>query len=266
MEMEATDQATSSRLRPRQTDKEILSEFDGSSKEDEDFLAGLNPEEKECLEYFLQTISALDEDISEEVGEGCHEEMAGSVGSEDQSKSSLDPSMQRPTSLEAAPATPVPSSAASRSKTIRSLSQDVGDSSLRSRSNSDDIKPGESYRSRNSHPIRLRKFDTIVRSGVNVQELRSRFLLHLDSSASVEREPREGGARTMNQLGPLTGIQKTPKNEALQKLGLLQRNSSAPNMKIPLVPMTGQQDQISLGGSLGPERNAGSINTPEEPL
>nr|XP_020651101.1 uncharacterized protein LOC110079944 isoform X2 [Pogona vitticeps] len=67
MEMEATDQATSSRLRPRQTDKEILSEFDGSSKEDEDFLAGLNPEEKECLEYFLQTISALDEDISEEV-------------------------------------------------------------------------------------------------------------------------------------------------------------------------------------------------------
>ncbi|KAJ7317139.1 hypothetical protein JRQ81_003301 [Phrynocephalus forsythii] len=270
--METTDQATSNWLKPGHMDERIQSELtsalssDDSSKEDEDFLSGLNPEEKECLEYFIQTIRTLDEDGSEGDDEGCHEEMANSVGSEDQGKSGEDSSMHRRTSLETAPAMPLRPSGLSKMKTFQSVSEEVSASSLRSRSNSDYLKPGGSCRSRNSRPIHLRRFDTIMRSGVSVQELRSRFLLHLNRSTRVDRKPREAGAGMLHQLGPLLGIQKSPKDEALQKLGLLQINASVPNMTIPLVHVAGQQPQTSPGGNLDPEGTVGSTNTPEEPL
>lgn len=38
---------------------------EGFLKEDEDFFPGLGPEEKESLEYLLQIISTLDEDVEE---------------------------------------------------------------------------------------------------------------------------------------------------------------------------------------------------------
>lgn len=49
------------------------------SKEDEDFLSGLNPEEKECLEFLIQTINNLDKEILEDE-EWSHEKTEGSLG------------------------------------------------------------------------------------------------------------------------------------------------------------------------------------------
>ncbi|XP_061474848.1 uncharacterized protein LOC133380811 [Rhineura floridana] len=268
--MDTTDEATRNQLITGQMNKKAPSELtplsnpEGISNDDEDFLSGLSPEEKECLEYLLQTINTLDGDALDD-DEGSHEEMVESLGAENQCKNNDDSRTQQNTSVEAAPTKPGPCSAFSKIKMIKSLSEESGDIALKGRPDPHCPKAKGPHRLADSHPTHFRKYDTIMRSGVNVQELRSRFLLQLDSSATI-REATEDVARTNKQPLPLPRGQQSPRDEALQKLGLLQRTSSSPNMNSPLVPIADQHTQISLAEKLNNEATASSINTTEEPL
>ncbi|KAL8212825.1 UNVERIFIED_CONTAM: hypothetical protein K2H54_058951 [Gekko kuhli] len=222
----------------------------GFSEEDEDFFSGLSPEEAECLEYLLQTISTVEGEILQD-----------DEGVEDQHDNSVSANMQQSTSREAAPSKPV-----SKMKMIKSLSEESIDTGLRRRPDPHCPKAKRSPMLGSSHSPHFRKFDTIMRSGVNVQELRSRFLRSLDSSAEV-KEPTEAAARTIKQSMLLAGGQKSPRDEALKKLGLLQRNASFPNAKgPPPVIMPGQRAQMLLAEGLDHEAPLSSINTPGEPV
>ncbi|CAI5767669.1 Hypothetical predicted protein [Podarcis lilfordi] len=278
--MDTDNLAASLQLTTEQKNKEAPPELspvphsEGTSKYNEDFFSGLSPEEKECLENLLQTIDSLDEDLLDDDDEeeeggggggGSHQELAEPLGAEDQCKDSVDSRMLQSTSVEAASAKPSsPRPALSKIKMTKSLSEEsAGITPRRSRPNPSSPKSKGPHRLAESHPAYFRKFDTIMRSGVNVQELRSRFLHHLDSSTAV-RGPTEDAVGTDKHPLPLPGGQRSPRDEALQKLGLFQRISSVPNMKSPLVPMVGQQAQDSPAKSLNLDGMAGSINTMEK--
>lgn len=53
---------------------------DDSSEENKDVLSGLSPDEKECLEYLLQTIDTLDKDLLEDGDEVSQEQRTDSLG------------------------------------------------------------------------------------------------------------------------------------------------------------------------------------------
>lgn len=239
---------TSEQLGVAQVNKEEQSE-------DEDFFSGLSPEEAECLEYLLQTISTAEREILQDDEKG----MAESLGVEDQHNSNVDANMQQSTSREAAPF-----KSGSRVKMIKSLSEDSVGIGLRRRSDPNCPKMSPTLGS--SHSPHFRKFDTIMRSGVNVQELRSRFLLRFDSSAEVKK-PTEAAARIIKQSGLLSEGQKSPRDEALRKLGLLQRTASLPNTKKPSPVITsGQRAQMLPAEELNHEAILSSVNTSEEPV
>ncbi|XP_060617008.2 uncharacterized protein [Anolis sagrei] len=241
--METTDNnGTRDQLTDEDVDKEALSEIS------EDVFYGLNPEEKECLEYFLQTINTVDGDILKDNDEESHEEMSESLGPEDQVEHAVDSRIQESMPLEAAPAKPVsPHPDVSATKTIKPPSEDCGDITLRIRSNCPKIMGP--HRLADPHPVNLRKFDTIMRSGVNVQELRSRFLLQLDGSAGADRETTD-----------------ISKDGGLQKLNILQRNKSVPTTKSPQESSTCQQTQISPAEKMGHEVTESTTSTAEKPF
>lgn len=139
------------------------------------------------------------------------------TGSRDQCQHNVICSMQQQSKLEEdAPLKPGPRPAVSKSKMIKSHSEESAEITLR---RSDLYRPQAKCppRSANSHPTHLKKFDTILKSGVNVQELRSRFLHHLDSSAPA-KPPAKDAVRL------LSNAQRSTRDEALQKLGFLQRD------------------------------------------
>ncbi|XP_077181010.1 uncharacterized protein LOC143831682 [Paroedura picta] len=237
--MDAPKDTTSKPFRTAQVNETAQSELSPVAPEsfsdgDEDFFSGLSPEEAECLEYLLQTIHTVEGEILQDDG-----------GAEIQHNQT---SKQQSISKEAVPSKPV-----SKMKMIKALSEESFDIGLRRRPEPPALG--------SSHSSHFKKFDTIMKSGVNVQELRSRFLLHLDSSAEVKESP-EAAARTMKRDGLLSGGQKSPRDEALRKLGLLQRNASFPTAKgLPLMIVSGQHDQMPLS-----EATLSSINTSGEPV
>lgn len=164
------------------------------------------------------------------------------AGSEDQGNSSVSPSTQQSLLVEAVTAKPGHHPEVSKITTTMSLSEDSCDNTQQ-RPDPYYQKAKEPPKSVDAHTAHFRKFDTIMRSGVSVQELRSRFLLHFDSTGAL-KEPKETAAATILQPGPLPRSQMSPRDEALQKLGLLQGNPSVPNLSSPLMSMTSHQAQI----------------------
>ncbi|XP_054831328.1 uncharacterized protein LOC129326993 [Eublepharis macularius] len=250
--MDTPEEATSKPLIIAQMNKEAQCELvpvlapQGFSKEDEDFFSGLSPEEAECLEYLLQTINTLEGEILQD-DEG-EERIAESLDAGDPPNSNVGANIQQSTSREASTTKPV-----SKMNMIKSFSEESIDIGLRRGSDPHYPKAKRSPALGSSYPTHFRKFDTIMRSGVNVQELRSRFLHHLDSSADV-REPTEAAAaRTIKQSGPLSRDQKSPRDEALRKLGLLRINASSPNANSPPVIVPGQHSQMPLTEGLNHE-------------
>nr|XP_008103667.1 PREDICTED: uncharacterized protein LOC100563267 [Anolis carolinensis] len=242
LQMETIDNGTSDQLTDGDVDKEALSEIS------EDVFYGLNPEEKECLEYFLQTINTFDGDILNNNDEESHEEMSESLGSEDQAEHAVDSRIQESMPLEAAPAKSVsPHPAVFATKMIKSSSEECSDITLRIKSNCPKIMGP--HRLADPHSVNLRKFDTIMRSGVNVQELRSRFLLQLGGSTTVDRETTE-----------------LPKDGGLQKLNNLQRNKSVPTVKSPQMSIACQQTQISPAERMEHEVTESTTSTAEKPF
>lgn len=268
--MNTIDEATSNQLTFGQTYKEMQSELipvlnpDDSSEENKDVLSGLSPDEMECLEYLLQTIDTLDKDLLEDGDEVSQEQRTDSLGSEDQSNSNISPNNQKRLLMEAVAAKPGHQPEVSKIKTTTSLS-DRSSGSAQQTPATDYQKAKGPSKSVDASMTHFRKFDTIMRSGVSVQELRSRFLLNTDSSAAL-KESKEVAAATIWQPGLLPGGQMSPRDEALQKLGLLQGNSSLPNMSSALMTMTSHQVQNSLDERLNHESAPGSFSATEEPI
>ncbi|ETE69872.1 hypothetical protein L345_04317, partial [Ophiophagus hannah] len=184
------------------------------------------------------------------------------TGSQDQCQHHVICSMQQQSKFgEDAPLKHVPCPAVTKSKVIRSRSEESDEITLRRwpdlSEESDEVtltrwsdlyRPRAKFppRSANSHPTHVKKFDTILKSGVNVQELRSRFLHHHDSSAPVKQPAKDS-------LRLLSSAQRSMRDEALQKLGFLQRDKAFLNAH--------QCIQFPCAESPDKEATAGSSHT-----
>lgn len=142
---------------------------------------------------------------------------------------------------EDAPVKNGPCPAAAKSKMIKSRSEESDDVTLRRWSDPYHSQAKLPARSANSHPAHSKKFDTILKSGVNVQELRLRFLHHLDNSAPA-KQPANDTVRL------LTDAQRSTRDEAMQKLGFLQRDKAFLNMR-QHIPCAERPDKEATGGS-----------------
>ncbi|XP_026573718.1 uncharacterized protein LOC113447634 [Pseudonaja textilis] len=243
--MESTEKARKNHHRMEQMPKEETSQLIPglNPEEDEDFLSGLNPEEKECLGFLIQTINNLDKEVSED-NEWRHEETEGSLGSQDQCQHHVICSMPQQSKFgEDAPWKPAACPAVTKSKMIKSHSVECDEIALRRWS--DLYHPPVKFPPRlaNSHPTHLKKFDTILKSGVNVQELRSRFLHHHDSSAPVKQPAKDSVRR-------LSSAQRSMRDEALHKLGFLQRDEAFQNAHQCIqLPCAERPDKEATAGS-----------------
>ncbi|KAG8127907.1 hypothetical protein E2320_014784 [Naja naja] len=200
--MQSIEKARKTHHRMEQMPKEETSQLIPglNPEEDEDFLSGLNPEEKECLDFLIQTINNLDKEVSED-NEWSHEKTEGSLGSQDQCQQHVICSMQQRSKFgEGAPLKHVPCPAVTKSKVIRSRSEESDEIALRRWSDLHRPRAKFPPRLANSHPTHLKKFDTILKSGVNVQELRSHFLHHHDSSpdSAPVKQPAKDSLRLLS--------------------------------------------------------------------
>ncbi|XP_058026589.1 uncharacterized protein LOC131191943 [Ahaetulla prasina] len=243
--MESIEKARNNHHRMEQMRKGETSQLiprlnrEGFSKEDEDFLSELNPEEKECLEFLIQTINNLDKEISED-DEWNHEKTEGSLGSQDQHHVIC--SMQQQSKFEEdAPVKNGPRPAVAKSKMIKSRSEESDEVTLRRWSDFYLPRAKLPPKSANSHPTHSKKFDTILKSGVNVQELRLRFLHHLDNSAPA-KQPAKDTVRL------LSNAQRSTRDEAMQKLGFLQRDKAFLNTR-QHIPCAERPDKEATAGS-----------------
>ncbi|XP_073500943.1 uncharacterized protein [Phyllobates terribilis] len=192
---------------------------DESSLEGEDFFSRLTDEEKECLQYLLETIDSLDQDEDENANSDpdSNEHLRNSSGLSDvdRSRKGLTESVNQPDKSEHEP-TP------SKMKIIKSFSEDGPGLSIT-------VTPDTGQKTTSSHPSHLRKFDTIMRSGVNVQELRARFI-HQKVNPSFEDTSKETELSSDSKPLPQAICnQMSTRQEALQKLGLLKINQSSAN-------------------------------------
>ncbi|XP_073425716.1 uncharacterized protein [Dendrobates tinctorius] len=192
---------------------------DESNLEGEDFFSRLTDEEKECLQYLLATIDSLDQDEDENANNDAdsNEHLRNSSGLPDlnSSRKGLTESVNQSNKSEHEP-TP------SKMKIIKSLSEDGPGLSIT-------VTPDTGQKTTSSHPSHLRKFDTIMRSGVNVQELRARFI-HQQANPSFEDSSKETELSSDSKEVPqATCNQMSPRQEALQKLGLLKINQGSTN-------------------------------------
>ncbi|XP_040264199.1 uncharacterized protein LOC120979484 [Bufo bufo] len=190
---------------------------DESNLEGEDFFSRLTDEEKECLQYLLETIDSLDQDEDENANNDPDEQLRDSTGLQDvdRSRKGLTEGVKQLDKKEHEPKL-------SKMKIVKSFSEDGPGLSIT-------VTPDTGQKTTGSHPSHLRKFDTIMRSGVNVQQLRARFIHQQSNCSSEDASKGTELSLASKQLPQVTHNQMSPRQEALQKLGLLKINQSDTN-------------------------------------
>ncbi|XP_030063060.1 uncharacterized protein LOC115472778 [Microcaecilia unicolor] len=207
--------------------------------EDEEYLCWLTAEEKECLQFLLETINSLDadeqtrEDEAESSTHFSEKEQNVQGGTETcegfvnfKRKPRLEISQRALSETVKATDKTEHQSAAFKVKMTKSFSEESPGVSV--------SRDPKSFRKvAGTHPGHLKKFDTIMRSGVNVQELRARFVAQRAASdlGALPKSTEVSGAN--KQSVQLSGVVKSPREEALHKLGLLERNQSLPSLICP---------------------------------
>ncbi|XP_053544930.1 uncharacterized protein LOC128635842 [Bombina bombina] len=188
--------------------------------EDDTFLWQLTDEERESLQYLLETINSLD---AEEQDSNNDEHVNYSKdNSQSFAISGKIPKGLNESSTSLGKTKPDPSPI--KMKIIKSFSEDCPGCSIT-------VTPEVSPRLASSHPSHLRKFDTIMRSGVNVKELRARFIQHQNNSSFDENPKGSELSVTSKQQPQVSRNLMSPRQEALQKLGLLNKKQSNPVVK-----------------------------------
>nr|XP_006006331.1 PREDICTED: uncharacterized protein LOC102362702 [Latimeria chalumnae] len=227
------------------------------TNEDEDFSNHLSAEERECLKYLSETIESFEIELlanslernrslgtdhisdtqdnrtriltnnnstaSDEVtSDDCTErkgttERTGMVTE----SSSRGPQKQKP-GLKAE---------IHQSELHRSHSDETSGSLSKKGPQTSSLQTAGPRRAPILHPASTKKFETLLRSGVSVQELRSQVLARLGRPSQEEStSPRETSGATSNHVHFSPGYDhKNPRTEALQKLGLTQRSQSLPS-------------------------------------
>lgn len=189
--------------------------------EDEDFFCSLTDEEKECLQYLLETINSLD--VEEDYDDDDNDENANIVQDNNDFGNSTSPSPKGTldqtlrhlsASVNLSDKSDPGTGSSPRMKIQKSLSEDSQGFSIT-------VSPDTGKRSTGSHPSHMRKFDTIMKSGVNVQELRAIFIGQQANSSADDHSkgPEPTGATKIQILTESNS--KSVRLEALQKLGLL---------------------------------------------
>ncbi|OCT83401.1 uncharacterized protein LOC108715893 [Xenopus laevis] len=199
-----------------------------SNLESEDFFLTLTEEERECLQYLLETIDSLEDDNQEDAEDpNINQDTIDDLANSAQHEGHLDRNQRGLSeSTKTADKTDYEMSL-SKMRIIKSFSEDFPGCSIT-------VTSEAGHKSTSSHPSHLRKFDTIMRSGVNVQELRARFIGQQEPSPTGDPTKVSGAAGTKQP--PISWNPKSPRQEALQKLGLLKRkqsNSNAYNLPEP---------------------------------
>ncbi|OCT85878.1 uncharacterized protein LOC108714685 isoform X2 [Xenopus laevis] len=231
-----------------------------SNLESEDFFLTLTEEERECLQYLLKTIDSLEDDNQEDskdpnTNQDTIDDFANSAqheGNLDRNQRGLSESTKTADKTDYEPSV-------SKMRIIKSFSEDFPGRSIT-------VTSDGGHKSTSSHPSHLRKFDTIMRSGVNVQELRARFISEQEPSPMGDHTKSSGAAGAKQP--PVPWNPKSPRQEALQKLGLLkrkQRDSNACSSLEPhqhteqsLASQNGEIKQIASKGGNGPlEKRSG---------
>ncbi|XP_075687822.1 uncharacterized protein LOC142656796 [Rhinoderma darwinii] len=184
---------------------------DESNLEDEDFFCRLTDEEKECLQYLLETIDSLDQDEDENANNDpdTNDPLRISPGLQDpeRNRKGVSESVKQSDKTEHDPTS-------TKMKIVKSFSEDCPGLSIT-------VTPDTGQKLTSSHPSHLRKFDTIMRSGVNVQELRARFIRQQGNSSFEDASKGTELSLASKPLPQGTRNQMSPRQEALQKLGLL---------------------------------------------
>ncbi|XP_078515445.1 uncharacterized protein LOC144780812 [Lissotriton helveticus] len=229
---------------------------DGSSTEaelEEDFLRWLTEDERECLEYLLETIKALEEDLGEETPvEGARSEIISQDCPDVKQEGDSFNGVSRQTMQGKGQMTSGKSDVAVNT-TMTQVPNDPKTNPPKSHSEGSSEEPPTAAQEGlnklvNLHPSYLRKFDTIMRSGVNVQELRARFVTQHATASSLDEE-----AKTSEQICPskqvlvFPGVHTSPREKALQKLGLLKKNQTnlIPTFSAEVLASQAEVDQPS---------------------
>ncbi|XP_069792348.1 uncharacterized protein [Narcine bancroftii] len=225
------------------------------SKGDE-FLSHLTQEEKECLGFLIETIDALEVDLEEEekegatkgdgaIGDGFYEFLGmvyttrpakesgdpgagddvGIIGQVDAVGSSTGAEMANARGMVSVPGLgPTPNRAATTEGDAKQKCQgSEATIGLEFNTASQPVSDEQSTpRSLTLLPAHARKFDTILRSGVSVQELRAQVLARLSGSAQKKPSGQVEGLVAQSDSLRLLGTpeQRAARQDALQRLGL----------------------------------------------
>ncbi|XP_072928971.1 uncharacterized protein [Hemitrygon akajei] len=239
------------------------------SKEDE-FLCHLTQEEKECLGFLIETIDALEVDLEEDdkegatvgegtIGDGFYEFLGMVCSTRPTDKAADEPgtcdyAIGKASAVATSPATekanirsmaavpglgPTPNqkATAERDEKQKKLLKYQGSEAtmgLESKSTKQSrvsrIDEQCPSRSLTLLPAHARKFDTILRSGVSVQELRAQVLARLSGSAQQQPGSQTEGLATQSHSVRLLGMpeQRAARQVALQRLGLWKLATGTP--------------------------------------
>lgn len=268
------------------------------SKEDE-FLSHLSQEEKECLGFLIETIDALEVDLEDDdkegdgiIGDGFYE-FLGMVCSTRPTKEKARPNESRPCDIVGVVGNvePVASSPVAEMVNVRGLASipGLGPTPKQKATTKGDKKqvkklkyhgsedamglesgaPGQSWvsepdeqgspRSLTLLPAHAKKFDTILRSGVSVHELRAQVLARLSGSAQKQPSSQLEGLAAHSDSLRLLGSpeQRAARQDALQRLGLwkLTGDASRGNDAVSTQPLATEKAQKSTSPPSAAEKD-----------
>lgn len=196
---------------------------------DEDIFSYLSNEEQECLKYLMDTIDSLEADMvaddQEERTGGAQETETLTDNADDRDGGpNIEPEQEEVTPAAEEPQNPNPVTADHNHQLEMPTSAPLDIPAIRPQT----LVSPRLARSSSHQPAHVRKFDTILRSGVSVQELRAQVLARFSGTCTDESSNLREGPRSPTSLFPEGSDFNSPRVDALQKLGFLKTPEEAP--------------------------------------
>ncbi|XP_039627688.1 uncharacterized protein LOC120540733 [Polypterus senegalus] len=216
-------------------------ELETTGKEDTDIFSYLSNEERECLNYLMDTIDSLEMELMIEEKEKrkengstftCHPEEHMEIPS--------------PADVQSQKLTVEDNKHNFHHQMPASYQQDTSSSI-----NFECLSP-RSSRSTNMQCAQTRKFDTILRSGVSVQELRAQVLARFNGSVQEDACGQQEPTHSTTACFPDGLDLKSSRAEALQRLGFGKRSQSLSQQEIlgdlPISQLSSADQTLGLIG------------------
>ncbi|KAK6480579.1 proline and serine-rich protein 2-like [Huso huso] len=196
---------------------------------DEDIFSYLSNEEQECLKYLMDTIDSLEADMvaddqEERTGTHCPYVLFLDNADDRDGGPNIEPEQEEVTPAAEEPQNPNPVTADHNHQLEMPTSAPLDIPAIRPQT----LVSPRLARSSSHQPAHVRKFDTILRSGVSVQELRAQVLARFGGTCTDESSNLREGPRSPTSLFPEGSDFNSPRVDALQKLGFLKTPEEAP--------------------------------------